>query len=54
VSVHIGELRTDIVPADGPPSGSGGERRDDPDRARDTAERARWLTARVAATGFDD
>jgi len=54
VSVHIGELRTDIVPADPAPGGPGGDRRDDPDRVRDAAERACWLAARVAADGFDD
>ncbi|MFE2480419.1 hypothetical protein [Streptomyces sp. NPDC001194] len=60
MSVYIGELHTDVVPAAGgaaPPAAG-------PDRAggrwaaaehhREACERAAWLAARVAAEGFDD
>ncbi|MER6781485.1 MULTISPECIES: hypothetical protein [unclassified Streptomyces] len=60
MSVYIGELHTDVVPAAGgtaPPAAG-------PDRAggawaaaehhREACERASWLATRVAAEGFDD
>ncbi|MFI8261867.1 MULTISPECIES: hypothetical protein [unclassified Streptomyces] len=60
MSVYIGELHTDVVPAAGgaAPAAAG------PDRAggrwaaaehhREACERAAWLADRVAAEGFDD
>lgn len=56
MSVHIGELHTDVLPASGPASQSA---RPDGGRAlaeklREAAERARRLADRVAAEGFDD
>ncbi|MCX4695767.1 hypothetical protein [Streptomyces sp. NBC_01408] len=59
MSVHIGELHTEVVPAAGPrppgvgPSGPGGVH-SAAEHHREAAERAAWLAARVAAEGFDD
>lgn len=55
--VHVGELHTDIRPADSP-TATGDEQ---PDAGRTTEDlweevrgRSAWLAARTAATGFDD
>ncbi|MEU9372824.1 hypothetical protein AB0D94_03470 [Streptomyces sp. NPDC048255] len=58
MSVHIGELHTEVVPAAGPhppgagPTGPGAHTA--AELHREAAERAAWLAARVAAEGFDD
>lgn len=58
MSVHVGELRTDVRAATEPPPPGG-----DPDlegvlsaseRADDARRRADWLACRVHAEGFDD
>jgi hypothetical protein len=57
MSVHIGELHTDVTSGGGAasdgrdPKGSGdsGE-----ERAREARRRSEWLERRVAAEGFDD
>ncbi|MEU2393279.1 hypothetical protein [Streptomyces sp. NPDC007369] len=62
MSVYIGELHTEVVPAGsaGPPAparagGAGpGGRWAAAERHRETVERAAWLAARTAAEGFDD
>lgn len=59
MSVHIGELHTEVVPAAGQhppgavPTGPGGAHTA-AEHHREAAERAAWLAARVAAEGFDD
>ncbi|MEU9078182.1 hypothetical protein ACFYUY_07495 [Kitasatospora sp. NPDC004745] len=60
MSVHIGEVHTDVVPvgaaAAAPAADRGGPLRE-AERAghlRAALERAHWLAARVAAEGFDD
>ncbi|MER7461299.1 hypothetical protein [Streptomyces sp. NPDC097981] len=59
MSVYIGELHTEVVPAGGaaPPAaaadGTGG-RWAAAEHHREACERAAWLAARVAAEGFDD
>jgi len=56
MSVHIGELHTEVVP--GGPSGtgtSGGASADDlEERLSELASRAEERSRRVAAEGFDD
>ena len=55
--VHVGELHTDIRPAD-PPAATGDEPSDGGRTTEDLWEEVRgrsaWLAARTAATGFDD
>jgi hypothetical protein len=49
VSVHIGELRTEVVPGPppDPPAGT-------PALPPEDLRREAWLARRVAAEGFDD
>ncbi|MFD5509705.1 hypothetical protein [Streptomyces sp. NPDC059761] len=58
MSVYIGELHTDVVPAGGaaPPSAADkpGGKWAAAEHHREACERAAWLAARVAAEGFDD
>ncbi|MEU9178656.1 hypothetical protein AB0C90_17720 [Streptomyces sp. NPDC048550] len=59
MSVYIGELHTDVVPAGGaaPPAaaaGGAGGKWAAAEHHREACERAAWLAARVAAEGFDD
>ncbi|KPI01797.1 MULTISPECIES: hypothetical protein [unclassified Streptomyces] len=59
MSVYIGELHTEVVPAGGsapPPAGPDGPagRWAAAEHHREACERAAWLAARVAAEGFDD
>ncbi|MEU3774906.1 hypothetical protein AB0F11_17180 [Streptomyces sp. NPDC032472] len=62
MSVYIGELHTEVVPAGsgGPPApapalGSGAAGRwAAAEQHREACERAAWLAARTAAEGFDD
>lgn len=52
MSVHIGELHTDVTPAPAPhpePSVPVGE-----PNAAEARARAEWVAARVHAEGFDD
>ncbi len=59
MSVHIGELHTDVVPAGTP---AGGGRSAGPgagpaqaeDRAREARRREEWLAGRTAAEGYED
>ncbi len=59
MSVHIGELHTDVVPS-GAPAGSG--RSTGPgtgpeqaeERAREARRREEWLAGRTAAEGYED
>lgn len=58
MSVHIGELHTDVAAsgAAAGPDGGDSKRRGDSaeERAREARRRAEWLERRVAAEGFDD
>ncbi|MCJ0874256.1 hypothetical protein [Streptomyces sp. AP-93] len=59
MSVYIGELHTEIVPAGGgsppaPQQGGLAAAHVAAERHREAAERAAWLAARVAAEDFDD
>ncbi|MER7756226.1 hypothetical protein [Kitasatospora sp. NPDC097643] len=60
MSVHIGEVHTDVVPVGGPgPAAAGGQggpvkEAELAERLGDALHRAGWLAARVAAEGFDD
>lgn len=56
--VHVGELHTEVVPADGAEA-AGPEVSREPEwtreqRAAETRARAEWLRWRVAAEGFND
>jgi hypothetical protein len=57
MSVHIGELHTDVTSGGGAasdgrdPKGSGDSAEE---RAREARRRSEWLERRVAAEGFDD
>lgn len=56
--VHVGELHTEVVPADGPGSPGPGVRREPEwvheQRAVETLARADRLRRRVSAEAFDD
>ncbi|MFB7253526.1 hypothetical protein [Streptomyces nojiriensis] len=62
MSVYIGELHTEVVPAGsasppgGGPGGTGGTGgvHAAAERHQEACEHAAWLAARVAAEGFDD
>ena len=56
--VHVGELHTEVVPADGPGE-SAPEATREPEwmlrqRAAEARARAEWLRRRVSAEAFDD
>jgi hypothetical protein len=58
MSVYVGELHTDVVPAAGP-GVSGPDVRREPEwvqqqRAAEARARAEWLRWRVSAEAFDD
>lgn len=59
MSVHIGELHTDVLPA-GESTGGSGSAPGGPapeqaeQRARDARRREEWLAGRTAAAGFED
>ncbi len=60
MTVHIGEVHTDVVPV-GTAGSAGGARRGGPvdaqraaDQLYEALQRAHWLAGRVAAEGFDD
>lgn len=58
MSVHVGELHTEVVRADGP-GGPGPDVRREPEwvqeqRAAEARARAEWLRRRVCAEAFDD
>lgn len=50
MSVHIGELHTEVVPG----SASEGQAEQDPEPGACDHARAAWLARRVGAEGFDD
>ena len=57
--VHVGELFTDIRPAEPEPDGGAGDRASAGGRTVDedwdeSRGRLAWLRTRTAATGFDD
>ncbi|KJS58902.1 hypothetical protein [Streptomyces rubellomurinus] len=60
MTVHIGEVHTDVVPAAAPgpaPAAGRGGPAGEAERAEELCaalDRARWLAGRVAAVGFDD
>jgi hypothetical protein len=60
MSVHIGEVHTDVVPVGAPgpapAAGQGGPVKEAElvERLRAAFDRAKWLAGRVAAEGFDD
>ncbi|WP_369184772.1 hypothetical protein [Streptomyces sp. Y1] len=59
MTVHIGEVHTDVVPAaaPGPAPAAGRGGAGEAERAEELCaalDRARWLAGRVAAVGFDD
>jgi hypothetical protein len=58
MTVHVGEVHAEVVPAGGP-GGSTPEARPEPEwlrqqRAADVRARAEWLRRRVSAEAFDD
>ncbi|WP_156178548.1 hypothetical protein [Saccharothrix sp. ST-888] len=53
MSVHIGEIHTDVVPAGAPAEQRGGGQQP-AERLPEALAHAEWLRARVAAEGFDD
>jgi hypothetical protein len=59
VSLHVGEVHSEVVPAGGTPGTAGGREGsgvpDDAERWwRQVRGRVEWLAARVAAEDFDD
>jgi hypothetical protein len=58
VSVHIGELHTEVAAPGGPGTPDGRDPKNTRDsaeeRAREARRRGEWLERRVAAEGFDD
>jgi hypothetical protein len=58
MSVHVGELHTEVVPADAPVSPGPNVRREpewvQEQRAAEARARAEWLRRRVCAEAFDD
>ncbi|WP_330334055.1 hypothetical protein OHS33_32845 [Streptomyces sp. NBC_00536] len=58
MSVYIGELHTDVVPAAGQgptgPAPGAADPHAAADRHREACERSAWLAARTAAEAFDD
>jgi hypothetical protein len=58
MSVHIGELHTDVATSGTSQATDGRDPRDAVDsaeeRAREARRRGEWLERRVAAEGFDD
>jgi hypothetical protein len=58
MSVHIGELHTDVAAAGGGGASDGRDPKGSADsaeeRAREARRRSEWLERRVAAEGFDD
>ncbi len=57
MSVHIGELHTDVVPSGTPAEGGrsagpGPEQAEE--RAREARRREEWLAGRTAAEGYED
>jgi hypothetical protein len=57
VSLHVGEIHTEVTPGGGPGGTAAGEQPGEDaleERVTQARRRAEWLACRVAAEAFDD